>query len=33
MIFGEFCKISLFIEKEKNKRKGKMFVWAWSSPQ
>jgi hypothetical protein len=32
MIFGEFCKTSLF-KKEKNKRKGKRLEWAWSSPQ
>ena len=33
--FGEFCNISVFIEKEKNerKRKRKRLAWAWSSPQ
>jgi len=33
MIFFNFCKISVFIDKEKNQRKGKKFAWAWSSPQ
>jgi hypothetical protein len=33
MNFGEFCKISLFIEKEKNKGKEKRLLWAWSNPQ
>jgi hypothetical protein len=28
MNFGEFCKISLFIEKEKNKEKEKRLLWA-----
>jgi hypothetical protein len=31
--FGEFYNISVFIEKEKNERKGKRLAWAWSSPQ
>jgi hypothetical protein len=33
MIFGEFCKTTLFIEKEKNERKEKGLAKAWSSPQ
>jgi hypothetical protein len=35
MIFGEFCKIFIFIsiEKEKNERKRKMIAWARSIPQ
>jgi hypothetical protein len=33
MIFDEFCKIFVNIEKEKKDRKGKRFAWAWSSSQ
>jgi hypothetical protein len=32
MIFGEFCKISVFIGKRR-KTKEKRKAWAWSSPQ
>jgi hypothetical protein len=32
MIFDEFCKIFVNIEKEKKDSEGKMFACAWSSP-
>jgi hypothetical protein len=33
MIFGEFCKISVFIEKREKRKKRERLAWAWSSPQ